>query len=211
MAKSDTLKTKRLHIRPLTDTELQEALYNAPTPSEKRKYSELYAMVRLYPTHRLWCTLWVIVRVSDDMQVGELHFSGPANERGETVLSCEVFPQYRGNGYAGEAMQAILQWAWKDDRTYYIQFLPTDAAIAETLAKLGFVCERGIYMLEKPVKQRTRDLVSLGVTLGLLIGVFPLRDLTVGILIGAFAGYVIGRYFDAKDRRIRENLRQKGR
>lgn len=210
MAKTDTLKTKRLRIRPLTDDELRERLYAAPTAGEKRRYSELYAMVRLYPDYRLWCTLWEITRRSDGAVVGELHFGGPANQWGEAVLTFDIFSQYRGNGYAGEALQELLDWAWKDDRAYFIHFLPPDAAIAETLDALGFVCVRGMYVKERPIKQRTRDLVSLGVSLGLLLGIFPLGDLTVGILIGAFAGFVIGSYFDAKDRRIRENLRRKG-
>lgn len=206
----DVLKTKRLHLRPLTDEELQAALYAAPTALEKRRFSELYAMVRLYPDYRLLCTLWEITRRSDGAKVGELHFDGPADQWGEAELHFDIFPQYRGSGYAGEALQALLDWVWKDERTYFIRFLPPDAAIAETLEKLGFVPVRGLYVKERPVKQRTRDLVSLGVSLGLLLGVFPLGDLTAGILIGAFAGFVIGGYFDAKDRRIRENLRRKG-
>ncbi len=209
MAKSDTLKTKRLHIRPMSDEALRDALYAAETPAEKRKYSELYAMVRLYPDHRLWCTLWKICRKSDGAEVGELHFNGPANEWGEAVLHCVIFPQYRGNGYAWETLEEVIRRAWKDERTYFIRFVKEDSAVEETLVKLGFILERGSYVLERPLKSKTQDLLSLGVTLGLLIGVFPLGDLTAGILIGAFAGYVIGSYFDAKDRRIRENLRQK--
>lgn len=205
----DVLKTKRLLIRPLTDEALRDRLYAAAVAVEKRRYSELYAMVRLYPTHRLWCTLWEIVRRADGACVGELHFDGPANEWGEAELTFDIYPPYRGNGYAGEALRELLGWAWKDERTYFIRFLPPDAAIAETLEKLGFAAVQGTYVMERPVKPRTRDLMSLGVTLGLVIGVFPIGDVTVGILIGALAGFVIGGYFDAKDRRIRENLRQK--
>lgn len=205
---SDTLKTKRLRLCPMSDEAVRDALYEARTPQEKRRYSELYAMVRMYPTHRLWCTLWKILRKADGVTVGELWFDGPADHGGEAKLHCVIFPQYRGNGYVGETMEEILHWSWKDERTYFIRFVGEDPAIAETLKKLGFQWERGGYVLERPVKRLTRDLASLGVTLGLVLGVFPLGDVTVGILIGAFAGYVIGGYFDAKDRRIRENIRR---
>lgn len=209
MAKSDTLKTKRLRLIPMTDEALREALYTARSPEEKRRYSEFYAMVRMYPTHRLWCTLWHICRKSDGATVGELYFDGPADDRGEAALHCDIYPQYRGNGYAGEALAELQDWAWKDERTYFIRFAGEDPTIAETLRKLGFLWEREGYVLERPVKQRTRDWMSLGVSLGLLLGVFPLGDVTAGILIGALAGAVIGSYFDAKDRRIREIIRQK--
>ena len=89
--------------------------------------------------------------------------------------------------------------------------------LQKTLSGLDYVPtqsfgEQGrVFVYERPHKSMVHDLMSLGVTFGLLLGVLVIGDLTVSVLIGAFAGYAIGSYFDAKDRRIREKLRQKRR
>ena len=49
MAKNKVRKTERLRITPWTDEQLQEALYEAETAAEKRKYSEMLSGTRLYP------------------------------------------------------------------------------------------------------------------------------------------------------------------
>jgi len=208
MAKSDALKTERLHIIPLTDEQLQQRLYDAATAAEKRQYSELYAGVRLYPTHRLWCTLWEITLKADGTVVGRLRFGGPATERGEAELLCEIFPAHQGKGYAGEAITAMLKWAWKDERTYFIIARPHNEAYRDTLQKLGFTENGAWYELERPVNPRTQLLMSIGVPIGLFVGLLLLGDYSVGIVIGALGGGMLGWYQDAKDHRIREKLRE---
>ncbi len=208
MKNADELKTQRLRIVPLTDEELQQRLYEAATPVEKRKYSELYAGVQLYPSHRLWCTLWELRRKEDGCPVGELYFTGPATQWGEVCLFCRVYPSYQGSGYAGEALQTVLKWAWKDERTYFIVSRPDNSAYADTLQKLGFRETEGRYEIERPIKHHTQPLMSLGVSMGLFAGMLVLGNLNAGILIGALAGGLLGGWLDAKDRRMREKLRQ---
>ena len=207
MKKFDGLKTERLRLVPLSDETLQQRLYDAETPVEKRRYSELYSMVRLYPTYRLWCTLWEIRRRGDDVCVGEFFFDGPANERGEAWLHCEIVSAHQGQGYAGEALKEVLHWAWKDDRAYFILSRPHDSAYGDTLRKLGFQEEIGRFEIERPVKPQTQTMMSIGVSMGLLAGILVLGNVNAGILIGALAGALLGGWLDAKDRRMRERLR----
>lgn len=207
MSKREALKTRRLCIVPLTDAELLLRRDEAQSPSEIRWYNELLAGVRMYPTHRLWCTLWELRLRDSGTVVGQLYFSGPADQAGETELMCSIRSDHQGQGYAGEALQAVLEWAWKDERTWFIVARPDHADYADTLEKLGFAYNGRCYELERPVKLRTKELVSLGVSMGLLAGFLVLGSVTAGILIGAGAGWVLGGYLDAKDRRIRENLR----
>lgn len=205
--KSMVLKTRRLLLTPLTDDQLQQRLYDAPTPMEKRRYSELYAMVGLYPEHKHWCTLWELTLRADSTVVGSLHFDGPP-QQGEVTLHLEILPEHRGVGYAGEALEAMLPHAWKDKSAYFITARPREPLLRDTLLKLGFTDTGSCLEKERPYKPRAKDLMSLGVTMGLFAGFLVLGDVTAGILIGAFAGWVIGWYFDEKDRRIRKKLRQ---
>lgn len=217
MAKNKVRKTERLRITPWTDEQLQEALYEAETAAEKRKYSEMLSGTRLYPDERLWYTKWEIALKKGGTVIGELQFQGRPNAFGETVLSYELVPAYRGKGYGLEAMREMLNLAFRTDDVYFVQAEARDEMSRNLLLKLDFVdtggcSEKGcIYERERPASEKTKDLASLGAALGLMLGFFPLGNLNAGILIGVFSGYAIGAYFDGKDRRIRENLRRKRR
>lgn len=215
MAKRKVIKTRRLVITPWTDDRLREALYEADSAQEKRRYSEMLSGARLYPDDRLWYTKWEMTLKSDGTPVGEIRFKGPANGMGEVELEYSLLPVYRGKGYGLESVSELIDLAFQSDGVYYILAEADDPMSQNLLTKLGFAPtdrfgENGRrFELERPVSSKTKDLASLGAALGLFLGVFPLGNLNAGILIGIFSGYAIGAYFDGKDRRIRENLRQK--
>ena len=215
MAKNKVVKTRRLRLTPWTDEQLQEALYAADAPWEKRKYSEMLSGARLYPDDRLWYTKWEITLKSDGTPIGELRFLGRPNALGEAALAYQLAPAYRGKGYGLEALREMLDLAFRTDDVYFVMAEAEDEMSRNLLLKLGFsetgrYGEKGpVYERERPVSEKTKNLAGLGAALGLMLGFFPLGNLNAGILIGVFSGYAIGVYFDGKDRRIRENLRQK--
>lgn len=43
--------------------------------------------------------------------IGSVGFHGPPDERGRLEVGCRLDPAYRGRGYAGEAVTAMLEWA----------------------------------------------------------------------------------------------------
>lgn len=217
MAKNKVLKTKRLRITPWSDDRLQEALYEARSAEEKRKYNEMLAGTQFSPDDRLWYTKWEMTLKSDGTPVGELCFKGPPNGLGEAELCVSLYPAYQGCGYGTVAVPALIDLAFQSDGLYFILTQPRseDQMMQTVLKKLGFVekhrkgTEGLFYELERPIPERMKNLAALGAALGLLLGIFPLGNLQAGALIGIFSGYAIGAYFDGKDRKIRENLRQK--
>lgn len=217
MAKNKVLKTGRLRITPWSDEQLREALYEAVSAEEKRKYSEMLAGAQIYPDERLWYTKWEITLKTDGTVVGELYFKGPANGLGEVELCFHLYPDYQGRGYGTEAVRELIDLAFRTDGVYFIltEPQPDDEMMQTMLKKLGFGetnrcgAQGRLYELERPVSEQLKNLAALGAALGLLLGIFPLGSLQAGVLIGVFSGYAIGAYFDGKDRRIRENLRQK--
>lgn len=52
-----------------------------------------------------------IVRRSDGLVIGDAGFVGPPDETGAVTLGCEIIEGERGQGYATEAMRALLDWA----------------------------------------------------------------------------------------------------
>ena len=217
MAKDKVIKTSHLKITPWTDEQLREAAFAATSAAEKRKYNEMLAGAQIYPDDRLWYTKWEITLKKSGTSVGEMYFKGPANRCGEVELVFYLYPLYRGRGYGAESVSELIDLAFRSDDVYFIrtQRQSDDRLILAMLQKLGFVDTEKVgeigrfYEVERPGSEMTKNLAAIGAALGLLLGVFPLGNLEVGALIGIFSGYAIGAYFDGKDRRIRENLRQK--
>ena len=56
-------------------------------------------------------TTYQIVRRSDGRVVGDCGFFGPPDENGDVQLAYGICVPERGQGYAGEAVKALIAWA----------------------------------------------------------------------------------------------------
>ena len=52
-----------------------------------------------------------VIRRADDMVIGDVGFMGPPDETGAISVGCGIAPDVRGQGYATEALVAVLAWA----------------------------------------------------------------------------------------------------
>jgi RimJ/RimL family protein N-acetyltransferase len=52
-----------------------------------------------------------IIRREDGAVIGDAGFVGPPDETGAVTVGCAIIESARGQGYATEAMQALLDWA----------------------------------------------------------------------------------------------------
>jgi RimJ/RimL family protein N-acetyltransferase len=52
-----------------------------------------------------------LVRRADDCVIGDVGFMGPPDDTGAVVLGCAITEDARGQGYATEAIAALLDWA----------------------------------------------------------------------------------------------------
>jgi RimJ/RimL family protein N-acetyltransferase len=55
--------------------------------------------------------VYQLVRSSDDVVVGDIGFHGPPNSRGAVTVGYGLAPGARGQGYATEALRAVVDWA----------------------------------------------------------------------------------------------------
>lgn len=53
----------------------------------------------------------LVERPGGPRAIGSVGFHGPPDERGRLEVGCRIAAAYRGRGYAGEAMTAMLEWA----------------------------------------------------------------------------------------------------
>ena len=87
--------------------------------------------------------LWIgcsMVRRADGAYVGGIGFHGKPNEMGQVELGYGVEPEYRRQGYASEAAQALIEWARREHgvRRFLLSILATNEPSLGMAAKLGF-------------------------------------------------------------------------
>ena len=133
------LHTKRLRLRPATadDVDALHAWQSLPEvcaylPYAPRTREEVAARIGTYDGAQ-----WVI-ELQDGAAVGEVMVF---RSGGDLDLGYVLHPSAWGLGYATEAAQAALDWAWKsydDDRVVAI-IDPSNTASRRVLERVGFV------------------------------------------------------------------------
>jgi ribosomal-protein-alanine N-acetyltransferase len=68
--------------------------------------------IRNHPEHVKWWAR-LIVRVSDRKVIGSAGFAGPPNYRGTIAIGYSVLPEEERKGYATEAAQMLVAWAFE--------------------------------------------------------------------------------------------------
>jgi RimJ/RimL family protein N-acetyltransferase len=59
-----------------------------------------------------WLTYWLIMIEEENVGAGMLGFKGFPDENGSTEIGYGIDPAYQGKGYMGEAVQALIDWAF---------------------------------------------------------------------------------------------------
>ncbi len=59
-----------------------------------------------------WLTYWLVVIREEQVGAGVLGFKGFPDENGSTEIGYGIDPAYQGKGYMGEAVQALVDWAF---------------------------------------------------------------------------------------------------
>jgi len=83
----------------------------------------------------------MVLRADPEVVIGRLGFHGPADEEGMLEIGYEVFPAYRRQGYAREAVVAMFRWAQRDPavRRFRASVSPDNVPSRGLVAGLGLV------------------------------------------------------------------------
>lgn len=105
------IETKRLVIYPAS-REQMEALIASETNDELRKaYQEMLAGCLKAPDRWEWHAMWMI-ELKDGTHIGELCFKGLEAD-GTAEIGYGIAEEYRGRGYATEAVKAVSARAFE--------------------------------------------------------------------------------------------------
>ena len=100
------IETKRLRIYPAA-REQMEAFIAAVTDAElKKAYTEMLEGCLSHPDQWEWYAMWMI-ELRDGTHVGDLCFKG-LDESGVAEIGYGILEEYRGQGYAAEAVCAAV-------------------------------------------------------------------------------------------------------
>lgn len=94
-----------------------------------------------HPDQYYWFTNWDIVLVSENRVIGGIGLMGLPNENGETMVGYGLSKLYHKQGFASEALQCLLAWAFQhpDLKAIIATTLPENIASYKVLQKNGFL------------------------------------------------------------------------
>ncbi|MHC5736950.1 GNAT family N-acetyltransferase [Nostoc sp.] len=107
--------------------------------SEVLDFFPMYAqMLRNDPSQLGW-GVWLMIHIPDSTLIGDLGFGGKPNEQGTVEMGYEVLSAYRQQGFAFEAVEALVNFALtQPELKRIIAHSPDDhAASIRILEKLG--------------------------------------------------------------------------
>ncbi len=105
----------------------------------KAAYTEMLESCLRHPDKWEWCAMWMI-ELKTGTHIGELCFKG-LDANGVTEIGYGIAEEYRGWGYATEAVAAVVSWALRQPGVTRVE-AETDAGNAASkrvLEKCGFV------------------------------------------------------------------------
>lgn len=134
------LLTNRLKLAPQTLEEVR-AMVDSLDPSEKAQLSadwlaQLHASTDADP----WVHGFSLVHRDSDNVIGKCGFKGPPAADGTVELAYAVDPEHQGQGYATEAAQGLVAYAFSSPQVRVVRAhtLPQTNASTRVLTKCGF-------------------------------------------------------------------------
>lgn len=129
------LDTKRLKILPLQADKLALAINNYESLQSELGLRVVdsvldeemqYAMkVRLKKVledteNYMWLTNWAIILKQSKELIGFIMLKGYPNKFGEVIVGYGINERYRKNGYASEALKAMVKWIFKNNAELFV-------------------------------------------------------------------------------------------
>jgi len=140
MKTADFVKTERLNIYPLSDSEMENLIIVELDAETKREYSEMLDGCKQNPEQRIWHAVWNM-QLNDETSrsVGDLSFKG-LDSNGVVEIGYGIKKEYEGQGYMTEAVTAMVGWAIEQIGVNNIEAEtdPDNKASQRVLEKTGF-------------------------------------------------------------------------
>lgn len=134
------MQTKSLNLIPQKLEDVL-AMVEAMSPAEKAQLSADW-LARLHASTSAdpWTHGFSLVERGTGIAIGKCGFKGPPAADGVVEIAYAVDPDHRGKGYATEAAEALVNYAFGSARVHVVRAhtLPEPNASTRVLAKCGF-------------------------------------------------------------------------
>ena len=133
------METKQLRIRMTTKDEMEQIIQEETDESLKKAYREMLQGCLDHPEQWAWYAIWVI-EDKEGRPLGDLSFKG-LNPDGSAEIGYGIREEFRGHGYATEAVAAAVEWALEQPGVTRVEAEtePGNRASQRVLEKCGFV------------------------------------------------------------------------
>ncbi|MBR6872539.1 MAG: GNAT family N-acetyltransferase [Ruminococcus sp.] len=132
------IETKRLKIYAASRDEMERFIKAQTIDVLKAAYTEMLNGCLEHPDQWDWYAIWMI-ELKDGTHIGELCFKGLFAD-GTAEIGYGISEEYQNNGYATEAVKAILEWAFSHPEVTAVEAEtdPKNTASKRVLEKCGF-------------------------------------------------------------------------
>ena len=157
------LTTRRLVLSPLAETDWDFVLSlfsrpvvhqfeQGPLPSQqsiRKQFDHVLENSALLPNDG---SIWFIAHTADHLPIGQIKLTCNWPEVQEWELGYAFLPEFWGNGYAGEACETVLHWAFSDLHVHKV------IAIINAENKRSVALARRIGMIEEGHMREARKI-----------------------------------------------------
>lgn len=132
------IETKRLKIYAASRDEMERFIEAQTIDVLKAAYTEMLNGCLEHPDQWYWYAIWMI-ELKGGTHIGELCFKGLSAD-GTAEIGYGISEEYQNNGYATEAVKAILEWAFSHPEVTAVEAEtdPDNTASIRVLEKCGF-------------------------------------------------------------------------
>ena len=133
------LETKRLRIHVTSTEEMREFIDRQTDDVLITAYREMLNGCLEHPEQWEWYAIWMIA-LKNGTPVGDLSFKGLQPD-GSVEIGYGIQDEFRGQGYATEAVLAAVNWALKQPAITRVEAEtePNNKASQRVLEKCGFI------------------------------------------------------------------------
>ena len=137
--KKMVIETKRLIITTASQDEMIRFIEAQTDEILIKAYREMLQGCLDHPDHWEWYAIWFI-KTKYGSHIGDLSFKG-LNEDGSVEIGYGISEINQGNGYATEAVNAVVTWALKQPGVLRVEAEtePDNRASQRVLEKCGFI------------------------------------------------------------------------
>ena len=113
------IETNRLKIYAATQEIMEQFIESQTVDELKIAYTEMLNGCLNNPDQWEWYAIWMI-ELKDGTHIGELCFKGLDSD-GIAEIGYGISEEYQNNGYATEAVKALIQWAFNAPQVIAIE------------------------------------------------------------------------------------------